>query len=72
MPSLPFRLAEHEKASATWASVSRHLNKRLDQLRTQLEGFVDAETTAQLRGRIAEIKSMLDLAKDLPIQPPTL
>jgi hypothetical protein len=72
MPNQPFRLEPHERMSSTWIGISRHLTRRLEQLRTELEGPLGIEPSSDRRGRIAEIRSLLKLAEDLPIQPPAL
>lgn len=69
-PKPPFRLKQHERGSEVWLSLERHLAERLQTLRMQNDANQTDESTAHLRGRIAEIKSLLSLGKDLPNQPP--
>ena len=71
-PELPFRLAPYERHNEVWLKVNKHLTERLFDLRRQNDGDLTPEETAKLRGRIAEIKVLQDLATDLPIQPPSL
>lgn len=57
-----------DRLSPLWAKVSKHLEARLHSLRCQNDGDKNTEETAKLRGRIAEIKALLDHGKE-PIQP---
>lgn len=66
-PAQPL-LSTSDRNSAAWSKLARHLESRLDTLRKQNDGPLDAESTANLRGRIAEIKALLEKGKD-PIQP---
>ncbi len=54
-------LSEYEKQSAVWVKVSKYLTERLDTLRLQNDGDRTSIETARLRGRIAEIKTLLDI-----------
>lgn len=47
-----------------WLKLKPHLEQRLAYLRTQNDGDADATKTANLRGRIAEVKAMLQLDKE--------
>ena len=59
-------LTTAEKMNPLWLKLDAYLNDRLDSLRKQNDGDLDDGKTANLRGRIAEIKSFLDIATDRP------
>lgn len=65
-PTLPL-LSDYERQTGVWPKVAKHLEARLDLLRKQNDGPLDPEDTARLRGRIAEVKALLEKGKD-PIQ----
>lgn len=65
-----FRLQPHESASLLWQSLERHMNERLAQLRAQNDAHLPAERTADIRGRIAQLKELMSLAKP-PREPET-
>lgn len=65
-PTPPFRLTPADRQSQTWARLRAHLTERLQMLRAQNDGDLDPVATAKMRGRIAEIKAMLELEQDLP------
>ncbi len=69
-PQPQLRLAQHERGSEVWIKLEKHLTERLNTLRLQNDTDLPADATAKLRGRIFEIKSLLNLGKDLPNQPP--
>lgn len=56
-----FSLKPHEKQSALWQKLQQHLESRLDIQRKKNDGNHDLVNTAKIRGRIAEIKSLLSL-----------
>ena len=60
-------LTNEDRASATWARLRKHLNDRRDALRTKNDQPMSEAETAVLRGRIAEIKALLDLETVRPI-----
>lgn len=62
-------LNEHDRGSATWGKLQKHFNERLDTLRKQNDGNLSPEGTAKLRGRIAELKRVIDLG-EAPKVPP--
>lgn len=70
VPAPLFRLTPAERQSDAWRRLEKHLTDRLQSLRVQNDGDNSYEATAKLRGRIAELKAMLALAQDIPIQPP--
>lgn len=62
-----FQLAASEKQSALWSRIEVHLEDRLEDLRQQNDAVGNDETqTAHLRGRIAELKRLLELGKTRP------
>lgn len=61
-----FRPAEHERHGQLWRDLMRHCEDRLAELRQRNDADQDERVTANLRGRIAEIKALLALDK-----PPT-
>jgi hypothetical protein len=58
-----FRLTPIEVASALWTRLSAHLNERLQVLREKNDNALDEQTTARIRGEIAEIKRLLALGQ---------
>ena len=65
-----FSLAPHERTSPLWQSLERHMDDRLAQLRAQNDAHLPAERTADIRGRIAQLKELMSLAKP-PREPET-
>lgn len=63
-PQAPFKLAASDRESQTWARLKRHIEERIETLRVENEADLDPSATAKTRGRIAELKSLLRLAKD--------
>jgi len=61
-----FCLAEHEKHSALWRALMRRCEERLTELRQMNDADQTLEGTAKLRGRIAEVKTLLALDKSEP------
>ena len=59
------KLTEAEKNSDVWAKIRTHLQEKLAKYREQNDNSVlgDVET-ARLRGRIAEVKALLDIEKE--------
>ena len=49
--------------SATWQKTRAHIQARIDLLRKQNDNDADQESTAKLRGRIAELKKLLGTAE---------
>lgn len=62
----PFELYAEDKISSTWNRLQGYLTNRLYELRMQNDRPMDDKDTANLRGRIAEIKSLLSLGEDKP------
>jgi ribosomal protein L29 len=60
------KLNEIEKTSGLWKKIDDELNSRLASLREQNDGERTQDETAKIRGRIAEIKTILSWAKADP------
>lgn len=52
--------------SETWRAIEEIAAKRIDDLRKRNDGQLNADETARLRGRLAELKDLLTLAKPDP------
>lgn len=61
-------LNEHDRQSALWKKLQAHLEARLQQMRERNDSAIDVVRTAKLRGRIAEIKYLLSLDEEQPIE----
>ena len=61
--SQELELLPADLASPLWHALKTHLEDRLQSLRTQLETDQPPEKTANLRGRIAEVKRILSLGE---------
>lgn len=59
----PVNLTREDMRSTAWMHFIEDLQLRLQTLREENDSFSDEQTTAKRRGRIAEAKDMLDLAK---------
>jgi len=55
-----------DRGNPLWPRIERHLKRRLEMLRAQNEGDQSETKTANLRGRIAELKALLACANDTP------
>ena len=55
------KLERYEQQSAVWIKLRDHMTQRLNDLRTKNDGQHDGETTANIRGRIAQLKELLAL-----------
>lgn len=64
-PELPLALTQEQKRSQLWLMLVDHWTKKLNTYRLQNDGDKDEAMTANLRGRIAEIKANLLLNQDL-------
>ena len=60
-------LDTHDRQSAVWMRLKEHYEARLTLLRSSNDGSITAEQTAKLRGRIAEVKALLNLEKETPV-----
>lgn len=63
-----FKLTESEIHTSVWKKVSEHFELRLDSLRDDNDCDLDQIKTANLRGRLKEIKYLLGIAHpELPV-----
>lgn len=58
------QLERHELDSSAWQKVEAYINNRLDTLRANNDADLDPIQTALVRGRIRELKALVDLSKD--------
>jgi hypothetical protein len=62
-----FKLADSDIYSGTWAKVAKRLHERIEELRvTNDNPLLDPVMTANTRGRIAELKLLLQAAEKSP------
>lgn len=61
---LPFVLTIEEKRSAFWRKLEDYCEDRLEVLRKENDADRSEIETARLRGRIAELKSLISLGKE--------
>ncbi len=55
-----------DRHSALWAKFEGHFTRRIDALRAQNDRDLNGRKTAEIRGRIAENRALLDLFKQKP------
>jgi hypothetical protein len=61
------KLTDAERASYLWGKLSKHINERIEKLRSNLEVIAQTpEQTTEIRGRIAELRSFVRLADPEP------
>lgn len=60
-------LSPAEFKAATWSKLKAHYEERLVELRAKNDTDLDPDKTARLRGRIEEVKYLLDLATPDPV-----
>lgn len=60
------KLTRHEQINPLWMKLEAHFKDRLNSLRCMNDGEKNEVETANMRGRIAEVKAMLALAEELP------
>jgi hypothetical protein len=59
-----FKVTPLEANTPLWLAMRAHYERRLHKLRTENDTMTyDATKTAELRGRIAEVKALLNLDK---------
>lgn len=63
-PELPLALTQEEKRSQIFLKLMDHWQKRLNVYRLQNDGDKDDKATANLRGRISELKTLIALADE--------
>lgn len=61
-----FRLSDAERNSGLWTRLVQHMEQRIERLHMELEKDIPEETTANRRGRIAALRELLFLDKELP------
>ncbi len=59
-----FRLAPHERINPLWVALERHMQQSLAELRALNDTSLPPERTADIRGRIAQLKELLALANE--------
>lgn len=59
-------LTEADTHNPLWLKLKEHLESRLQSARCRNDGFLNSNETERLRGRIAEMKYLLDQAKPGP------
>lgn len=60
---LHLELTAGDKSSPVWLKLLEHFEAKLRQYRSQLEEPIGMEKTAELRGRIAVLRSLVDLQR---------
>ena len=65
-PKLPLALTHEERLSPLWQKLKEHWEARLSSLRKDNDREQPESATAQLRGRLAELKLTLSLDRDVP------
>lgn len=55
------KLTEAEKQSALWSKLKKHFEERLQSSRLKNDQDLSDKETAELRGRIKELKYVIDL-----------
>lgn len=58
------KLTHQDKSSSLWRRLHAHYTQRLSEMRAMNDGQLDEVMTARTRGRIVEIKALLDLGSD--------
>jgi hypothetical protein len=59
-------ISEHERSSALWQKIRKHLEARRELLRAKNDGDLDERKTARLRGQIRELKNLMALDNPMP------
>jgi len=59
-----FVLSAGERSHPLWHRLEKHLKEHLDKLRMQNDKIQTEAETAALRGRIAELKSIINLGRE--------
>lgn len=63
-----FKLTDVERNSAAWKRLREHIEYRIDKQRRRNDARLNIEDTAHVRGSIAELKVLLELAEPEPAQ----
>jgi len=56
------KLSEQERVSSCWVKLEKHIKEQIEILRQRNDADVDAVATAKLRGRIFELRKLLNVA----------
>lgn len=56
------KLTDSERISACWVKVEKHIKAEIELLRLKNDAEMDQIATARLRGRIFQLKQLLNLA----------
>lgn len=65
----PFRITQAEQTNPLWGKIKDHYEARLAQLRIQNDNpSLGPEATAGLRAKIAEVKALIALDQEFPVQ----
>lgn len=62
----PFKLSRSMQDSPTWRAIEAELKSQLEVQRRRNDAHLTTEQTADIRGRIAQIKACLAWAEDAP------
>ena len=66
-------LNDAQRKSQTWEIIRAHLDKRINALRKQNDAHMAEYQTAEIRGRIAEVKQLLSAVEpetlNVPVRP---
>lgn len=68
IPQTPkqFELTQAERESHLWKKLMKHFEQRIANMRAQNDSDLDERTTARVRGRIAEVRDLMNLDKPRP------
>ena len=65
----PFRITQAEQTNPLWGKIKDHYEARLAQLRIQNDNpSLGLDATAGLRSNIAEMKALIALDQEFPVQ----
>lgn len=64
---MKLRLTPQERTDRVWSLIEQELKGELDTLRRKNDADLTPEQTAKLRGRIAQIKELLAIASEEPV-----
>lgn len=60
------KLTEHEAHSPLWKKIKEYLEETLDEQRIKNDGNLDDKQTANLRGKVALLKVLLEMDQPEP------
>lgn len=63
-------LTRAELQGPVWKKLEKHMQDRLDAHRQKNDGDLPTEKTAKLRGQIAELKALLNIARETTVLDP--